>query len=398
MPATLIRLLGFTLKSQLLLLLLAIYSYMVVDDRRDHGFRVPRPGLAAATGSPDACTGCHDDQSTAWAVAALADDSRDRDRPEFGTALAAANAGHANAALRDVIANPRLPGIARGTALAALTAPYNQADVEALVTALDAPDPLVRIGALETLRGFAPEEKARVAAPLLGDSIMSVRIEAALALADAFEYLDASGRSAFNQAASEFRRSRLLTASQSDSLVSLAAFERRLGNRDQARAAFERALHVDPTWSLIRLNFADFLREEGEDELGEALLREGLELSPDDANLQHALGLLLVREDRPEEGLARLEEAARLAPENPRYAYVLGVAYNSMDRPDLALETLAAAYGRHPADFDIGWAYATFLSDRGDLAHAREIVTRMQGRFPGNQQLDALARRLESAP
>jgi Flp pilus assembly protein TadD len=377
---------------------MAARTYMVVDDRRDHGFRVPRPELAARTGSPDPCTGCHSDQSPAWAEAALADDGRDSDRPEFATALAASNAGHANAELLAVIGNSRLPGIARGTALAALAAPFTEADLKALVAALDAPDPLVRIGALETLNGFAPEEKAQVGAPLLGDPIMSVRIEAAIALADAFDYLDADGRRAFNEAASEFRRSRLLTASQSDSLVSLAAFERQLGNSDQARAAFERALHVDPTWSLVRLNYADFLRQEGEDSLGESILREGLEITPEDANLQHALGLLLVRQQRPDEGLFFLEEAARLAPDNPRYAYVLGVAFNSMNRPDAALETLAAAYQRHPADFDLGWAYATFLANRGDAERAREVVADMQKRFADNAQLDALLRQLSATP
>ena len=34
-------------------------TYMDVDDRRDHSFRVPDPKLSIATGTPNACTGCH---------------------------------------------------------------------------------------------------------------------------------------------------------------------------------------------------------------------------------------------------------------------------------------------------------------------------------------------------
>ncbi|HKQ98304.1 MAG TPA: multiheme c-type cytochrome, partial [Candidatus Polarisedimenticolia bacterium] len=34
-------------------------NYMVVDPRRDHSLRVPRPDLDATTGAPDACTACH---------------------------------------------------------------------------------------------------------------------------------------------------------------------------------------------------------------------------------------------------------------------------------------------------------------------------------------------------
>lgn len=38
-------------------------TYMSIDDRRDHSFRVPDPALSIATGTPNACTGCHLDES-----------------------------------------------------------------------------------------------------------------------------------------------------------------------------------------------------------------------------------------------------------------------------------------------------------------------------------------------
>ena len=38
-------------------------NFMVVDPRRDHSLRVPRPDLAEELGSPDACTQCHQDQT-----------------------------------------------------------------------------------------------------------------------------------------------------------------------------------------------------------------------------------------------------------------------------------------------------------------------------------------------
>ena len=47
-------------------------NYMVVDARRDHGMKIPRPDLTAVTGAPNACTGCHAAKSAAWAAAAAA--------------------------------------------------------------------------------------------------------------------------------------------------------------------------------------------------------------------------------------------------------------------------------------------------------------------------------------
>ena len=38
-------------------------TYMAVDPRRDHSFRVPDPALSIAIGTPNACTGCHLDAS-----------------------------------------------------------------------------------------------------------------------------------------------------------------------------------------------------------------------------------------------------------------------------------------------------------------------------------------------
>ena len=66
-------------------------TYMGIDGRRDHSFRVPRPDLAA-TGAPDACTDCHADRGAAWAAEEIArrfPDPRHRG-PHFATAFAAA--------------------------------------------------------------------------------------------------------------------------------------------------------------------------------------------------------------------------------------------------------------------------------------------------------------------
>lgn len=38
-------------------------TYMAVDPRRDHSFRVPRPGMSVTLGTPNSCTACHLDAS-----------------------------------------------------------------------------------------------------------------------------------------------------------------------------------------------------------------------------------------------------------------------------------------------------------------------------------------------
>ena len=62
-------------------------NYMVVDARRDHGIRSPRPDLSVALGSPNACTQCHADRKPGWAIAAMDQwyGKTWRDRPHYGT-------------------------------------------------------------------------------------------------------------------------------------------------------------------------------------------------------------------------------------------------------------------------------------------------------------------------
>src|SRR5207249_2777347 len=45
--------------------------YMVIDRRHDHGFRVPRPDLSVALGTPNACSDCHTARPPSWAAEAI---------------------------------------------------------------------------------------------------------------------------------------------------------------------------------------------------------------------------------------------------------------------------------------------------------------------------------------
>jgi hypothetical protein len=46
-------------------------TYMVVDIRHDHSFRIPRPDLSVKLGTPNACNDCHRDKPATWAAAAI---------------------------------------------------------------------------------------------------------------------------------------------------------------------------------------------------------------------------------------------------------------------------------------------------------------------------------------
>ena len=158
-------------------------DYMVVDGRRDHSFRIPRPDLSSESQSPDACTDCHGDQTVAWAAAAIENwypDSQNRG-PHFGQTLAAGrrNVGGTMDELAALAEYDALPGIARATALEMLTRTATPELSKRLAPLLEDPDPMVRAAAVGLQRGAPETERLARLAALLVDPAKSVRIAAA---------------------------------------------------------------------------------------------------------------------------------------------------------------------------------------------------------------------------
>jgi len=330
-------------------------TYMGVDDRRDHGFRVPRPDLTQATGAPNACADCHAEQTPDWAAKALFDWHGDsvRDRSQFATAIAAGRSGYANAELVAAIVASDTPGIARATAISLLAAPFSQDDFRVIQGGLLDPDPLVRIAALRTLRYTQPEFRLQQGFQLLTDDVRGVRIEAVLAYADIRYQLRQGYQSEFSRAALEFRQSLEFLADRPESHAQLGGFAAASGDLQQAAEHYERALAMEPSSIVVRVNLSDIYRLRGDDVRGEALFKDGLGLFSDSAPLHHAYGLLLVRLQRADEALIELREAADLAPDSARYGYVLAVAYHSLGRPDEARKLVRELSERYPNDPNI---------------------------------------------
>ncbi|MEN8160455.1 MAG: multiheme c-type cytochrome, partial [Myxococcota bacterium] len=101
-------------------------TYMVIDERRDHSFRVPRPDLSVSLGTPNACTDCHGERPARWAadaVAAWFPDGR-TGTPHYGEAFDAGRrrAPGATQALAGVARDARQPVLVRATVLSLLDA------------------------------------------------------------------------------------------------------------------------------------------------------------------------------------------------------------------------------------------------------------------------------------
>ena len=370
-------------------------NYMVVDARRDHGIRAPRPDLSLALGSPNACTQCHTDRKPEWAAAAMDQwyGKAWRERWHYGTTLHAGATQGAKAlpALLALAEDAMAPPIVKATA-ATLAGPHLQPHRLPVVHKLLANfDPTVRVTALGLIEPFEPTVRAQAAAPLLADPVRGVRVEAARVLADiADDQLSADQRRARERATSEYVESLRLDADWPTANVNLGNLRLRQGRPEEAIAAYERALALDPRFAGAYVNLADAYRQQGRDAEGEKLLRRGLTLLPRASDLHHVLGLLLVREGNKGAAVKELAVAAKLAPDNARYSYVYAVALHSAGRRGEALSVLRAAEARHPYDMEILGALVSMMREAGKprdaLPYARKIAEVLPD-DPGVQRL-----------
>ena len=361
-------------------------TYMTVDARRDHSLRIPRPDLTARLGVPNACATCHATRPASWAAAQLASwrggDTTVRGYQRFADALAASERGAAGAQslLRAVANEAAQPAIARATALSHLAAPADRATLTTVATGLDAPDPLVRLGALRPLLMLPPQQRAPLIAPRLSDSVRTVRIDAAGMHPGKSWVTDNYQRSALDRAAREFVAAQQYNADRADARANLGTFLAVQG--DVSGAAFEllAAIQQDPFFIPAYANLADVYRAQGpaHDTEAEQILRRGLSLVPGNAALHYALGLTLVRLGRKTAALSELERATTLAPTDLRFLYTYAVGLYSTGKVTASLQTLDKILTMDENNRDALAALSSYLKEQGRPELAKPYDDRLR--------------------
>jgi predicted CXXCH cytochrome family protein len=374
--------------------------YMVIDPRRDHSLRVPRPDLTASLGVPNACNGCHRERSARWAADAVrrwyGHDARGFQA--FGEAFHAADTGGpgAVAALATLASDQSQSAIARASALARLGGRPEPPAVGAALTGARDPSPLVRLAAASLAGSLPGPERAAVAASLLADPLRAIRVQAAGALAGIpLDRLSAEERAAWPRAADDYVAAQRYAADRPEARTNLGTFYARLGRLDDAQAEFAAATRLDRTFVPAYVNAADACRARGREDDALLWLQEGLAAAPGSAALHHALGLAWARRKDEAGALASLERAATLDPGNVRYAYVYAVALSSFGRASDAIRALERAAARWPSDRDVLFALATLRRDAGQREAAREAARALIRAHPDDPEARALIQALE---
>jgi Flp pilus assembly protein TadD len=362
--------------------------FMVVDGRRDHSFRIPRPDLSGEIPAPNACTDCHSDRTADWAAerVKLWYPNGRSGAPHYGQVIARARGGMDNTVQDQLIAltlDPEQPGIVRATALRIMASTPTVDAADRTASLLEDPDPLVRGAAIQIQSAASPPVRTQRIVPGLSDKRRSVRIEAARSLLDipVARYPPAIARSV-RTAMGEYQASLMAKADFPEAQMAIGGTALVFRNLPAAEQAFGEAASMDPqradAWMMVvRLQVQRRALDEAR-----ATLEEAVAANPSDGVLHQSLGNILVMTGKNSEALVPLERAAHLMPDNATAAADLGIVLSNLGEHGRAVDALQVVVGTAAETAETLHALVVGLAALGDLAAAEPVVRKLETKYP----------------
>jgi Flp pilus assembly protein TadD len=430
-------------------------TYMEVDPRRDHSFRIPRPDLSVKLGTPNACTRCHirdkklpgetsvpavpsvpfenaarlqallgrtdlkeyadwlkkaregDRMVQArlsdvdrWADAALDKwygASRKRE-PHFAEALHAAREidRNAPAKLLELLADRKQPAIARATAALELGsfAEAGSREHQALRLAAGDPDPQVRIAAIRSLPRDGSDATVSLLAPLLSPpQPRAVRTEAARAILQMNQaQLTGEERRAFHAALDEYISGAMTISDRAGAHLNIATTYEGLGDFKSAETAYQTAIQVEPRSVGPRANLASLYERRIEEARQQAMQ---LGQSGDRAGAERAIAAIEhlpgVVDQLRSAELALQERDVLLAPYDAGVQYRTGLMRHTLGWSKEAESALLNAALLEPRNLVFQYHLAVLYRDTERVDQAQAVVRRMLKLQPENKAIHDFA-------
>ena len=357
-------------------------TYMGVDSRNDHSFRIPRPDISVDMPEiPNACNLCHTDKDAKWSTKAV--------KKWYGKIpVGKQNFAHAMQSLRRNSADaPKslyavlmsdAPDIAKATVTGYLGSYPSKQTYTTTLQMLRNSDGTIRLSALRALEPFPLNMRIKEVFKMLADPLKTVRTEAARQLS-AFPagQLDEKNRLLLEKALQEYKDTLIFNADRPESQLALARLYINQKKPEEAEKAYNEALRLQPMFAPAYINYSDFLRSSGRDKKAYELLHAGLEKMPEVASLHYSLGLWYVRNKENDKALEEFKKAVELDENNSRYSYVYAVALGEKD-PKESIKVLEAIYPKHTGDRQIVSGLAYYYKQIGNVKKSEEYEKKLR--------------------
>lgn len=387
-------------------------TYMVIDDRRDHSIRVPRPDLSVKYGTPNVCNSCHTmpGEDAEWAAEKIREWYGDKrpDDPHYAHALVAGEQGEADGLekLRAVLRRKEAPAIIRATALQ-LTANYPASETDRITRQfIDDKDPLVRAAALEAMSSNAVKNNLIEVSERLHDPRRIVRFAAAQRLVrEASVLKDERSRKALDKAVVEYEEAQNIMAERAASHINLSRLYKDLNDNEKAAESLRTAIRLEPYLSNVRSELALLLSESGGDEQEVLRLRrEEIELMERDAKLfpgnstpHYSKGLLEIFVKEYEEAQKSFAKAAELEPNRYENWFYLAIVSQELKDWEEAQRAFEVTCRMRPDEYQ-NWVWlALACEQQKDWTRALEVLGEMYARQPKDPTIRVILQRIQAS-
>ncbi len=355
-------------------------TYMGVDPRADHSFRIPRPDLSEKIGTPNACSNCHQDKSVQWATQAIAKNHPNlRKKAHYAEAFNAGRTGKKDAVrlLANVVEDKSQAPIVRATALQLLKPYPGEISGNLVIDSLSDPDPLVRRTAVSGFESASPEQRVHFLKKLLTDPVLAVRIEATRLLASVPPLLlDKNTQNVFNTTLEQLKASYQINLDRAEGHINFANLYLKLGQLAQAEKSYLLAVDFDPIPVVAIINLADLYRMTQRESEAEILLQQGLNNYPFNPALTQSLVFSLIRQQRKAEALQLLEQAYNKT-NNVELAYLFAIALNNDNQRMEAIKVLENVLPTASGNRNIFITLAVLYRDVGNNFKATKYLKKL---------------------
>ncbi|RLD22610.1 MAG: hypothetical protein DRI69_00755, partial [Bacteroidetes bacterium] len=357
--------------------------YMGNDFRRDHSFRVPRPDQSVKYGTPNACVGCHEQETDQWAADWIIKwYGPDRVDHFSDKLLVAATQEYDDKTVKDVldfIVDFKYPAIARATALEYYPMTGGQSEFEMINTALNDSSALVRYHALTKLSVYPPEQTLGIALRHIEDSTRLVRIGAAQLMAgQGLDNVLPSKHDAVKAARAELNTMLLANADFPIGRMQLGDTYIQQNQVTKAITEYEMALQMDELLTPVYGNLATAYNLAGNDSMAMATLDGLLALEPEYGRGYYLRGLLKYEVNDVDGAIADLQLSAQYDPTNFRTFYNLANLQLSQQNLKTAEQTMKSGLALWP--------------DSEEGLYLLSLIYKAQGR---DAEADAIAKTLD---
>ena len=240
-------------------------TYMVIDDRRDHSIRIPRPDLSLTDNSPNACNKCHTGKTVQWAAENFG--------KWYGTHQLDTNtyvqlkqyiaglSSKAEPAMFALLSGKQYPAIIRASVMDEFGGITSQRLFSKMVEELSNTDPLIRLNAIKGLSNYPQQDIVSKIAPLLSDKIISVRMEAMNTIAPSFNLLLKEEQDRFKIAMTEYIRAQEKMSHRPEGFYNRAILYKAIGDIVSAEQLYNTCVKRFPSFGPAYSNLADLYRE-----------------------------------------------------------------------------------------------------------------------------------------